>query len=199
MLWSSRLGGGLRWGRDHIGGVGVTSGHEVLNFPQCLGDSLSVCSSFSALERAAMQLTQFSHSLVSERLPSRGPQHACSGQASLSIANSQSLLKPMSIESVMLSSHLTLCRPLLLLPSVFPSIRVFSSELALHIRWPKYWSFSFSISSSNEHPGLISFRMCWFDLLEVQGTLNSLGCLEIICSIYKGSIFCGSWQGVNTL
>ena len=138
-------GGRSRWGRDHIGGVGVTSGHEVLNFPQCLGDSLSVCSSFSALERAAMQLTQSSHSLVSERLPSHGPQHDCSGQASLSIANSQSLLKPMSIESVMPSSHLTLCRPLLLLPSVFPSIRVFSNESALHIRWPKYWSFSLSI------------------------------------------------------
>ena len=95
-------------------------------------------------------------------------------QASLSITNSQSLLKLMSIESVMPSNHLILCRPLLLLPSVFPSIRVFSSESVLHIRWPKYWSFSFSISSSNEHSGLSSFRMNWLDLLAVQGTLKSL-------------------------
>ena len=95
-------------------------------------------------------------------------------QASLSITNSQSLLKPMSIESVMPSSHLILCRPLLLLPRVLPSIRVFSSESALRMRWPKYWSFSFNISPSNEHPGLISFRMDWLDLLVVQGTLKSL-------------------------
>ena len=80
----------------------------------------------------------------------------------------------MSIESVMPSNHLILCRPLLLLPSIFPSIRVFSSESALHIRWPKYWSFSFNISPSNGHPGLISFRMDWLDLLAVQGTLKSL-------------------------
>ena len=80
----------------------------------------------------------------------------------------------MSIESVMPSSHLILCRPLLLLPSIFPSIRVFSNESALHIRWPKYWSFSFNISPFNEHPGLISFRMDWLDLLAVQGTLKSL-------------------------
>ena len=95
-------------------------------------------------------------------------------QASLSITNSQSLPKLMSIESVMPSNHLILCHPLLLLPSIFPSIRVFSNESALHIRWPKYWSFSFSISPSNEHPGLISFRMDWLDLLAVQGTLKSL-------------------------
>ena len=88
-------------------------------------------------------------------------------QASLSITNSQSLLKLKSIESVMPSNHLILCRPLLLLPSIFPSIRVFSSESALHIRWPKYWNFSFSISPSNEHPGLISFMMDWLDLLAV--------------------------------
>ena len=80
----------------------------------------------------------------------------------------------MSIELVMPSNHLILCRPLLLLPSIFPSIRVFSSESALHMRWPKYWSFSFSISPSNEHPGLISFTMDWLDLLAVQGTLKSL-------------------------
>ena len=83
------------------------------------------------------------------------------------------LLKLMSIESVMPSNHLILCCPLILLPSVFPNIRVFSNELALHIRWPKYWSFSFSISPSNEYSGLISFRMDWFDLLAVQGTLKS--------------------------
>ena len=84
------------------------------------------------------------------------------------------LLKPMSIELVMPSNHLILCCPLHLLPSIFPSIRVFSNESALHIRWPKYWSFSFSISPSNEHPGLISFRMDWLDLRTVQGTLKSL-------------------------
>ena len=95
-------------------------------------------------------------------------------QASLSITNSQSLPKLMSIESVMPSNHPILHRPLLLLPSIFPSIRVFSSESALHIRWPKYCIFIFNISPSNEHPGLISFRMDWLDLLAVQGTLKSL-------------------------
>ena len=90
------------------------------------------------------------------------------------ITNSQSLLKLMSIGSMMPSNHLILCNPLLLLPSVFPSIRVFSNESVLHIRWPKYWSFSFSISPSNEYSGLISFRMDWLDLLAVQGTLKSL-------------------------
>ena len=95
-------------------------------------------------------------------------------QASLSITNSWSLLKLMSIQSVMPSNHLILCCPLLLLPSIFPSIRVFSSKSVLHIRWPKYWSFSFSISPSNEYLGLISFRIDLFDLLAVQGTLKSL-------------------------
>ena len=95
-------------------------------------------------------------------------------QASLSITNSQSLLKLISIESVIPSNHLILCHPLLLLPSVFSSIRVFSNELALHIRWPKYWSFSFSISPCHEYSGLISFRIDWLDLLDVQGTLKSL-------------------------
>ena len=94
--------------------------------------------------------------------------------ASLSITNSRSPPKPMSIESVMPSNHLILCCPLLRLPSIFPSIRVFSNESALHIRWPKYWSFSFNISPSNEHPGLISFRLDWLDLLSVQGTLKNL-------------------------
>ena len=95
-------------------------------------------------------------------------------QASLSITNSQSLLKLMSIESVMTYNYLSLCCPLLLLPSIFPSIRVFSNESALNIRWPKYWSSSFNISSSNEYSGLISFRVDWLDLLAVQGTLKSL-------------------------
>jgi len=95
-------------------------------------------------------------------------------QASLSITNCWSLPKPVSIESVMPSSHLILCHPLLLKPSKFPSIRVFSDESALRIRWPKYWHFSFNISPSNEHPGLISFRMDWLDLLAVQGTFKSL-------------------------
>jgi len=95
-------------------------------------------------------------------------------QASLSITNSQSLLKLIFIASVITSNHLILCHPLLLPPSIFPSIRVFSNESALHIRWLKYWSFSFSISPSNEQPGLISFRMDWLDHLAVQGTLKSL-------------------------
>ena len=95
-------------------------------------------------------------------------------QASLSITNSQSPPKPMSIELVMPSNHLVLCRPLLLLPSIFPSIRVFSNESVFRIKWPKYWSFSFSISPSNEYSGLISFRIDWLDLLAVQGILKSL-------------------------
>ena len=95
-------------------------------------------------------------------------------QASLSITNSQGLLKLMSIESVMPSNHLILCHPLLLLPSIFPNIRVFSNESALLFRWPKYWSFSFSISAFNEYSGLISFKIDWLDLLAVQGTLKSL-------------------------
>ena len=95
-------------------------------------------------------------------------------QASLSITNRQSLLKLMSIESVITSNHLILCHPLLLLPSIFPSIRIFSSESVLHIRWPKSWSLSFSISLSNEYSRLNSFRIDWFDLFAVQGTLKSL-------------------------
>ena len=113
---------------------------------------------------------QFSRSVVSD---SATPWIAAR-QASLSITNSRSLLKLMSITSVMPSSHLILCRPLLLLPPIPPSIQVFSNESTLLIRWPKYWSFSFSISPSNEHPGLISFRMDWLALLAVQGTLKNL-------------------------
>ena len=102
----------------------------------------------------------------------------------LPVYHSRKPPKPTSIESVMPSNHLILCRPLLLLPPIFPSIRVFSNESALHIRCPKYWSFSFSISPSNEHPGLISFRMDWLDLLAVQGTCKSL----IQCHSSKASI-----------
>ena len=127
-------------------------------------------------------------------------------QVSLSVTNFWSLLKLMSIESVMPSNHLTLCGPLLLLPSIFPSIRVFSNESVLCIRWPKYWIFSFSISPSNEHSGFISFRTDWFDLFAVQGTLKgllqhhsskaSIGfclrtnmCTEIDTSIFKSALF----------
>ena len=109
-------------------------------------------------------------------------------QASLSITNSRSLLKFMPIKSVMPSNHLIFCLPLLLLPSIFPSIKVFSNESVLHIRWQKYWSFSFSISPSNEYSGLISFRMDWLELLAVQGTLKSL--LQHHSS--KASILCCS-------
>ena len=116
--------------------------------------------------------------ISSVQLLSRVPRFATpwttAHQASLSITNSRSLLKLMSIASVMPSNQIILCRPLLLLPSIFPSLRVFSNESVLHIRWPKYWSFSFSISPSNEYSGLISFRMDWLDPLAVQGTLKSL-------------------------
>ena len=128
------------------------------------------------------QSVQFSHSVVSNTATTSIAAH----QASLSIPNSQSLLKLMSIKSVMPPSHLILCRPLLLLPPIHPSIRVFSNESTLHMRWPEYWSFSLSISPSIEHPGLISFRMDWLDLLAVQGTLKSL--LQHHSS--KSSIFC---------
>ena len=114
-------------------------------------------------------LVQFSQSC-----PTLCDARTAAHKASLSITNSQRLLKLMSIESVMPSSHLILCHPLPLLPSIFPSIRVFSNESVLCIRWPKYWSFSFSISPSNEYSGLISFRMDGLDLLAVQGTLKSL-------------------------
>ena len=113
---------------------------------------------------------QFSRSVVSDSVTPWTAAH----QASLSITNSWSSPKPTFIQSVMPSNHLILCHPLLLLPSIFPSIRVFSNESALRIRWPKHWSFSFSISPSNEYPGLISFRKDWLDLLAVQGTLKSL-------------------------
>ena len=122
------------------------------------------------LHCCALSSVQFSRSVVSNSVTPWIAAH----QACLSITNTWSSLKLMSIESVMRSSHLILCRPLLLLPPIPPSIRGFSSESTLCMRWPKYWSFSFSISPSNEHPGLISFRMDWLDLLAIQGTLKSL-------------------------
>ena len=123
---------------------------------------------------APLDLVQFSlvQLLSHVRLSETPWTAAC--QASLIITNSQSLPKLMSVKSVMPSNHLILCRPLLLLPLIPPSIRVFSNESILRMRWPKYWSFSFNISPSNKHPGLISFRMDWLDLLAVQGTLKSL-------------------------
>ena len=120
------------------------------------------------------EVTSVKFSSVTQSCPTLCDPWIATCQASLSITNSGSLLKLIRIELVMPSSHLILCCPLLLPPSVFPSIKVFSSESVLCIRWPKYWSFSFSISPSNEHPGLISFRMDWLDLLAVQGTLKSL-------------------------
>ena len=132
---------------------------------------------------------QFSCSVVSDSLWPHGLQHTRPP-----ITISRSLLKLMSIESVMPSNHLILCRPLFLSPSIFPSIRVFSNESALHIRWPKYWSFSFNISPFNKHSGLNSFRMDWLDLLAVQGTLKSL--LQHLSS--KASILqCSALKIVN--
>ena len=121
------------------------------NITNCIWQGIQ-CSSVQSLSRVWLFATPWT----------------AAGQASLSITNSRSLPKPMSIESVMPSNHLILCRPLLLLPSIFPRIRVFSNESVLCIRWSKYWSFSFKISPSNEHPGLTSFRMDWLDLLAVQ-------------------------------
>ena len=133
-----------------------------------------------------MCFSQFSCSVVSNSLR---PHESQQRQASLSITNSQSLFKLMPIKSVMPSSCLILCHPLLLLPPITPSIRVFSNESTLRMRWPKYCSFSFSISPSNEHPGLISFRMDWLDLLAVQGTLKSLQHHSSKASIFRHSAF----------
>ena len=136
----------------------------------CFYCSPSICHEVMGPDPMIFSSVQFSCSVESDFvIPWTA---AC--QASLSITNSWSLLKLMSAESVMPSNHLILCYPLFLLPSIFPSIRVFSDESALHIRWPKSWSFSFNISPSNEHPGLISFRMDWLDLLAVQQTFKSL-------------------------
>ena len=136
----------------------------------------------------------FPVSSVTQSCPTPCHPKDCSTQASLSISNSRSLLKLMSIESVMPSNHLILCRPLLLLPSIFPSIRVFSERSVLCIRWSKYWSFSFSISPSNEYAGLISFQMDWWDLLAVQGTLKRLlqhhssKASTLGCSVFSRSV-----------
>ena len=134
-----------------------------------------LCRPPAAIEGSVEGKVQFSsvQSLSRVRLVC-DPMKPAARQDSLSITNSRSSLRLTAIESVMPSSHLILCRPLVLLPPIPPSIRIFSSESAFHIRWPKYWSFSFSISPSNEHPGLISFRMDWLDLLAVQGTLKGL-------------------------
>ena len=127
-------------------------------------------SQWRSSEPCIISTVQFSHSVMSDTLQPQTAAH----QASLPITNSQSLHKLMSIKSVMPSNHLILRHPLLLLLSIFPSIRVFSSESVLCIGWPKYWSFSFKISPSNEYSGLISFKIDWFDILAVQGTLKSL-------------------------
>ena len=131
-------------------------------------------STICQLKKKSKNKIQFSSVQLLSRVRLFATPWTAAHEASLSITNSWSLPKLMSIESVMPSSHLILCHPLLLPPSIFPSIRVFSNKSAFRIRWPKYWSFSLSISPSNEHPGLISFRMDWSDLLAVQGTLKSL-------------------------
>ena len=136
-----------------------------LNISNYQSAFLTIITQHSKLKGSGQSLTRVWHFVIP---------WTAARQASLSITNFQSLPKPMSIESVMPSNHFILCRPLLLLPSISPNIRVFSNESALPIRWPKYWSFSFNISPSSEHPGLISFRMDWLDLLAVQGTLKSL-------------------------
>jgi len=152
--------------------VGPLPNHRVLKF------WIYVSEYTHTFSVSLIPISRLSVQSVSVQSPSRVQLFAtpwtAARQASLSITNSRSPPKPMYIESVMPSNDLILCHPLLLLPSIFPSIRVFSNESALHIRWPKYWSFSFNISPSNEHPGLISFRMDCLDLLAVQGTLKSL-------------------------
>ena len=148
-----------------------------------------VCSLVRELRSWELSATQFSSVQLFSRVRLFETPWTAVCQASLSSTNSQSPPKPMSIESMMPSNHLILCRPLLLLPPIFPSIRVFSNESALLIRWPKYWSISFSISPSNEHPGLISFRMDWLDLLAVQGTVKSLQRHTSKASILRPSAF----------
>ena len=139
-------------------------------------DTCTVCSGAKKLNLSVLQITRVSVSSVQSLSHVRlfVTPWTAAHQASLSITNSQSLLKLISIESVMPSNHLILCHPLLIPPSILPSIRVFSNKSALHIRWPKYWNLSFSISPSNEYSRPVSFRMDWLDLLAVQGTLKSL-------------------------
>ena len=157
-----------KWGTFFLGQANINIFMLLLHFPLLQQPQRSYIEDERSL--SPFSSAQFSLSVVSD---SATPWTAAC-QATLSITNSQSPPKPMSIELVMPSNYLILCRPLLLLPSIFPSSRVFSNESALHIRSPKYWSFSFNISPSNEHPGLISFRMDWLDLLAIQGTLKSL-------------------------
>ena len=156
-------------------------------FPTCKTWMIIAATTHSAMRlKQAFSSVQFSHLVVSDSL--RTPRTAAH-QASLTITNSRSLLKLMSVESVMPSIHLLLCRPLLLPASIFPSIRGFSSESVLRIRWPNYWSFNFSISPSNEYSGLIAFRIDWFNLLAVQGTLKSLQHYSSKASILWRSAF----------
>ena len=137
-------------------------------------ESFSLVSMMLTMDMSYVNFIQFSSVQSFSHVQLFATPWTKASQASLSITNSWSPPKPMSIELVMPSSHLILCHPLLLLPSIFPSIRVFSNESTLYMRWPKYWSYSFSISPSNEHPGLIPLRMDWLDLFAVQGTLKSL-------------------------
>jgi len=164
----------------------VTSAWQVDSLPTEPLGKLSFHFRCLSTHKAAYMHIVVVQSLICVQLFANPWTAAC--QASLSFTISQSLLKLMSLESVMPSNRFILCHPLLLLPSIFPSIRVFPSESALRIRWPKYWSFSFSISPTNEYSGLISFRIDWFDLLAVQGTHKSL--LQHHSS--KASIFCHS-------
>ena len=167
----------------------------MVSFLNLMNQSL-LASSFSSV---ASSLSQFSSVQLLSRLQLFATPRTAACQASLSITNSWSLLKLMSVESVMPSNHLVLCRPLLFLPAIFPSIRVFSNESVLHIRWPKYWRFSFSISPSSECSRLISFRMDWLDLLAVHGT-PSLSLYRIVRA-YSGWGFgwreCCGWYHVS--
>ena len=160
------------------GGLPSMGSHTVGYDWSNLAAVAAACLVYTSSSKKTIILSLYAYSVSSVQLLSRVQLFAtpwiAAHQASLSITNSRSLLKLMSIELVMPSSHLILCRPLLPLSPIPPSIRVFSNESALHMRWPKYWHFSLSISPSSEYPGLISFRMDWLDLLAVQGTLKSL-------------------------
>ena len=189
------LGPGPSWNRHQVGhvprAVVAKPCARILWTTQAL-----TCLQSVHLARGPAHRAQFSSSLNHVWL--FATPRTAARQASLSITNSRSLLKLMSIESVMPSNHLILRHPLLLPPSVFSRIRVFSNESVLHIRWPKYWSFSFSISPSNEHPGLISFRRDWLDLLAVQGTLESLQHHSSRASILWHSAFFNSNSRILT-
>ena len=166
MQWCSQHSFGLSKMKSSSSSVGQGSSAIVSPADQHWDDSLIFIYIIPLIQFSSVQLLSRVRLFVTPWI--------AASQASLSITNSRSSLRPTSIESVIPSSHLILGRPLLLLPPIPPSIRVFSNESTLHMRWPKYWSFSFSIISSKEIPGLISFRMDWLDLLAVQGTLKSL-------------------------